>query len=223
MDPWRADPVRENQEFPADVEVPPYDDVSWTFGLIYGVDVIAIDDAAVLEHGSEAYDQSGQFLPAAELPLAGNVWVIPNYGQRELGPIRFALGDVPVLVAEAEFEAEGDSYPAGTLILDLDEMDREEVVKVLGASSLEVVSLQRMPIVASHELDLPRLGVYQSWTSTRSGRHCHIPIPPRPRVTAIFSARKTLPAVWVSMVWRRSMTLFAVAVRSLPWVRPACW
>lgn len=158
----------ENQEFPADVEVPPYDDVSWTFGLIYGVDVIAIDDDAVLELGAEAYDQSGQFLPAAELPVGGNVWVIPHHGQRELGPVRFALGDVPVLVAEAEFEAEGDSYPAGTLILDLDEMDREVVVKVLGASSLKVASLQSMPIVASHDLDLPRLGIYQSWTSTQN-------------------------------------------------------
>lgn len=158
----------ENQEFPDDVEVPPYDDVSWTFGLVYGVDVIAIEDVAVLEHRAEAYDQSEQFLPAADLPEGGDVWVIPNYGQRELGPMRFALGDVPVRVAEAEFEADGDSYPAGTLILDLNEVDRGLVANVLEASSLAVVSLSSMPEVASHEMDLPRLGVYQSWTSTQN-------------------------------------------------------
>lgn len=158
----------ENQEFPSDVEVPPYDDVSWTFGLVFGVDVTAIGDDAVLEHEATAFDQGGQFIANTDVPRGGNVWAIANRGQRELGPIRFALGDITVLAAEAEFEAGGDSYPAGSLLLDMRDVDREAVSQVLAASSLEIGRLRSMPDVASHELDLPRLGVYQSWTSTQN-------------------------------------------------------
>jgi len=158
----------ENQDFPSDVEVPPYDDVSWTFGLVYGAEVTAIDDVSVLEHAAVPFDQSAEFLPNATLPRGGDVWVIANYGQRELGPTRFALGDVPVLVAEEGFSAGGEDYPAGSLLLDFDELDREAVESVLAESNLSIDRLRRMPDVPTHEMDIPRLGVYQSWTSTQN-------------------------------------------------------
>jgi len=158
----------ENQDFPSDVEVPPYDDVSWTFGLVFGVEVEQIDDRSVLDHATESYDQSSAFLPLSDLPRGGNVWVIPNRGQRELGPARFALGTTVVLVAEEEFEVGRETYPAGSLLIDLDNADRDLLSEVLSDTNLVVESLRRMPDVATHELDLPRLGVYQSWTSTQN-------------------------------------------------------
>jgi len=158
----------ENQEFPSDVEVPPYDDVSWTFGLVFGVDVQAIEDETVLDHETEIFSQDEEFLSLTNTPRGGNVWVIPNYGQRELGPARFALGDIVVRIAEEEFDAGGDSYPAGSLLLDMDELDRDQIAAVLEETNLTIESLRRMPEVATHELDLPRLGVYQSWTSTQN-------------------------------------------------------
>ena len=158
----------ETQDFPSDVEVPPYDDVSWTFGLIYGVDVTAVEDDAILGHAAESFSSGDVFLPAADVPRGGDVWVIANHGQRELGPARFALGDVPVQVAEEGFAVQGDECPAGSLLLNLDDVDRERVARVLQETRLVVESLQRMPDVATHELDLPRLGVYQSWTSTQN-------------------------------------------------------
>lgn len=160
--------LMEKQDFPSDVEVPPYDDVSWTFGLIYGVDVKQIDEEEVLEHAAVSFEEGAEFLPSADVPNGGNVWIIPNKGQRELGPARFALGNIEVLVAEEEFEAGGDDYPAGSLILDMDELDRDQIASILEETSLSVESVRRMPDVATHELDLPRLGVYQSWTSSQN-------------------------------------------------------
>ncbi|PCJ27078.1 MAG: peptidase [SAR86 cluster bacterium] len=158
----------ENQDFPKDVEVPPYDDVSWTFGLVYGVDVEAIDDEDVLLHVADSFNQDEAFLSSTDLPRGNGIWVIPNNGQRELGPARFALGDMTVLVAEEEFEVGRDSYPAGSLLLDMNELDRDRVSAVLSETNLVVENLRRMPDVATHELDLPRLGVYQSWRSTQN-------------------------------------------------------
>tara|TARA_B100000959_G_scaffold274284_1_gene325963 strand:- start:38617 stop:41421 length:2805 start_codon:yes stop_codon:yes gene_type:complete len=158
----------EKQDFPSDVEVPPYDDVSWTFGLIYGVEVEPISDEAVLDHATTAFVEGDEFLPTATLPDEREVWIIPNHGQRELGPARFALGDIEVKVAEADFSAEGNDYPAGSLLIDSDNARSNAVADVLGNTNLTVRNLGAMPDVATHELDLPRLGVYQSWTSTQN-------------------------------------------------------
>ncbi|MBQ13078.1 MAG: peptidase [Gammaproteobacteria bacterium] len=158
----------ESQDFPSDIDVPPYDDVSWTFGLIYGVEVTAIDDEAILDHASNNFSQAEEFLATSDLPQSSEVWVIPNNGQRELGPVRFALGNIPVLIAEQEFEANGEQYPAGSLLLDMNELNSNTVGAVLRNSNLVVEGLQSLPDVATHEQDLPRLGVYQSWTSTQN-------------------------------------------------------
>ncbi|MDA1372611.1 MAG: M14 family zinc carboxypeptidase [Proteobacteria bacterium] len=158
----------EKQDFPSDVEVPPYDDVSWTFGLVYGVTVEPVDDEAILTHAAEPFVKGEDFLPATSLPGATDIWVIANHGQRELGPARFALGDIEVLVAEADFSAEGVEYPAGSLLVNMDNVRRNRVAETLEATNLVVENLSNMPDVATHELDLPRLGVYQSWTSTQN-------------------------------------------------------
>lgn len=163
-----AKTLMEKQDFPSDVEVPPYDDVSWTFGLIYGVDVVEIDDIDVLEHRGEAYEDGDQFLPKLSLPGGGNVWAIANNGQRELGPARFALGGTPVWIAEESFEARGSDFPAGSLIIDLSDANRDEIESVLAETRLEVTNIRSMPDVGMHEADLPRIGVYQSWTSTQN-------------------------------------------------------
>lgn len=166
-----AKTLLEKQDFPADVEVPPYDDVSWTFGLVYGVDVKAIEDEEVLALTDDLFDGETEFLPTASLPNGGNVWIVPNRGQRELGPTRFALGNIPVLVAETNFRIGREDFPAGSLIIDFssnDGIDRDAVRSVLGRSHVDVESVRRVPDVPTHELDLPRLGVYQSWTSTQN-------------------------------------------------------
>lgn len=161
--------LMENQEFPKDVEVPPYDDVSWTFGLVYGVDVKAIDDEAVLNQQVEPFIQDQDtFIASTQLPSSGGYWVIPNHAQRELGPARFALGNILVKVAEQDFKVARTTYPAGSLILDMNNLDADAVSKVLKDTHLVVERIGKLPDVATHEMDLPRLGVFQTWMSTQN-------------------------------------------------------
>jgi hypothetical protein len=163
-----AQNLLEKQKFPEDPLVPPYDDVAWTLGLLMGVEVRPVIEREVLEHASRPFGAEERFLDTAKLPWLGGVWIIPNRGQRELGPLRFALGDMPVLVAEQEFKAGRRRFPAGSLLLDLSNLDKDRLKKALEASTLEVASAMRMPDVATHELDLPRVAVYQSWTATQN-------------------------------------------------------
>lgn len=166
-----AKTLLEKQDFPSDVEVPPYDDVSWTFGLVYGVDVVPIDDPNIWVHASRRFNQGDEFIPNTQPPETTEIWVVANKGQQEFGPARFALGDIEVLVAEENFEANGTNYPAGSMLIeigDLSTRNRERVSAIFAETNLSVVNLATMPEVETHELDLPRLGVYQSWTSTQN-------------------------------------------------------
>ena len=166
-----AKTLLEKQDFPSDVEVPPYDDVSWTFGLVYGVEVIPIDDPNIWVHASRRFREGDEFLPKTETPEENQIWAIANHAQRELGPTRFALGDIEVLVAEESFEANGEEFPIGSFLIDIGDLNsrnQERANEVLANTSLPISNLTDMPQVATHELDLPRLGVYQTWTSTQN-------------------------------------------------------
>lgn len=166
-----AKTLLEKQNFPTDVEVPPYDDVAWTFGLVYGVDVIPIDDPNIWVHASRRFREGDEFLPKTEPPEEGQIWVITNHAQRELGPTRFALGDIEVLIAEESFEANNNEFPAGSFIIDMGDLNnrnRDHVRKILADTNLPISNLTSMPEVSTHELDLPRLGIYQAWSSTQN-------------------------------------------------------
>jgi hypothetical protein len=155
------------QDFPADAEHSPYDDVGWTLGLLLGVETHRIDDAAVLEVALDALDGDGPFAAGGEAPGRA-VWAIPHEGQRELGPFRFALGNVPVWAADSAFEANGRDFPAGTILIDRDSVPHETLEAALATRALDVVGLRRFPDVGRHRLDLPRIGLFQSWLSTQN-------------------------------------------------------
>ena len=156
------------QEFPADADHSPYDDVAWTLGLLLGVTTHRIDDAEVLEVALEPLQGAGPFAPGAELPRSRDVWAVPHVGQQGLGPFRFALGAVPVEAAGAPFEDGGRTYPAGTLLIEADAVTEEQLTQALANHALEVVSLRRMPDVVRHAVDLPRVAVFQSWRTTQN-------------------------------------------------------
>ena len=65
------------------------------------------------------------------MPRGSGYWVVANRGQRELGPVRFALGDLRVEIAEEPFTASGETCPAGSLIIERAEGRREEIERVL--------------------------------------------------------------------------------------------
>ena len=73
-----------------------------------------------------------------------------------------------MLIAEEAFESDKETYPAGSLLFDLEKNNREKLSRVLGASLLKVTSLRKLPEIKTHELDLPRLAVLHTWTDTQN-------------------------------------------------------
>lgn len=158
----------EKQDFPSDVEVPPYDDVAWTLGLHLGVDVEPIDEPAVLELDLPKLEPGDVPPFEIDLPDRAGVWVIPHEGQREIGPLRFALADVPMQSAAESFEHEKETFAPGALLVRGDDVDTPRLRDALTAHGLEAVALKSMPEITTHDLDVPRIALLQSWTSTQN-------------------------------------------------------
>jgi hypothetical protein len=155
------------QKYPIDkAPFEPYDVVAWALPFSYGVDVKPIEDEAVRQVPVE---------PAAR-PVAyrgsvsgqGPVYVVRDHGQEALLAARVRLSAFAVEVAEKAFTAGGTQYGAGSWVLRDQPRLRPALEAVAAELDLEVVSLAAAPDVPRHALDLPRLGLLQTWADTES-------------------------------------------------------
>lgn len=163
------------QRFPPDEPNPPYDDVAWTWPLLYGVDGARIDDEDVLAaamspaegpaagpgtiEGAAAAGGEGADGAAGE-----EVFLLADRGQNALLAARLLLGDHQVDAAEETFSHDGVDYPAGSWVV---LAPRDAVESVAAATGLSFAASTSVPSVPRHLVDLPRLGVLHTWTSTQ--------------------------------------------------------
>jgi len=152
----------EEQKFPADEPNPPYDDVAWTWPLLFGVDGARCDDKAILEAAMSAV--AGPVPVAGEVVGKGSVYLLRDTGQNALLAARVRLGRAKVEAAEESFEHGGTHYPAGSWIVSASAAAVGEVATKLG---LTFAGAAEAPDVRRHVVDLPRLGVLHTWTSTQ--------------------------------------------------------
>lgn len=158
----------DKQKFPEDVDVPPYDDVAWTLGLLRGVDTHFVNDAEILEADMRAATSGADVYDTNSLPRRANYYVVPHKAQEGLGELRFALASANMMAAITEVQAGGETYPAGSIFIEADSVDRDALNEVVGRTLLEVDGVSRLPdedeLVA---LEVPRIGLLHSWVSTQ--------------------------------------------------------
>ena len=152
----------EEQKFPADEPNPPYDDVAWTFPLIYGVESAKIDDRSIYSAPMEPVEEN--VTPPGAVTGTGDIFLLRDTGQTSLLEARLILADHQVDAAEAAFQAEGVRYPAGSWIV---QAPREAVEQAASRLGLSFTAVATPPDVRRHLLDLPRLGLLHTWTSTQ--------------------------------------------------------
>ena len=157
----------EEQEFPADEPNPPYDDVAWTWPLLFGVEGKRIDDKAVLaasmEPAGEDLAPPGR-VSGDEADAAAGIFLLRDSGQSALLAARVLLGSHQVDAAEVPFEVRGTRYPAGSWIV---QAPAEAVREVAAKTGLDFAAAAVLPEVRRHVVDLPRLGLLHTWTDTQ--------------------------------------------------------
>jgi hypothetical protein len=157
----------DTQNFPRGSDAP-YDDTGWTLPYLHNVEAHKVEDPALLRAPMV------RLLEPIVLPggLEGEgqpFYVLNNTTDDNFTVFRFKIGDVRVRAAEAAFEAGDMSYNAGSFIIPADGNPRnladrlEDAARDLG---LTVRGIDQEPEVATHPVEVPRVGLIHTWVST---------------------------------------------------------
>jgi hypothetical protein len=154
------------QEFPADAEHMPYDDISWALPMHYGVETIAVDDPGVLTIELEAVTEPVR--AEGTVDGSGPVYLLRDVGQEAFLAARYRLADFEIEVAEEGFTVGGVGYPAGSWVLPAQAGLAEEVAEVARELGLDFESAATTPSAPRHRVEVPRIGVWVPWADTDS-------------------------------------------------------
>ncbi len=155
----------EEQKFPADEPNEPYDDIAWTWPLLYGVDGSKIDDKKVLDAAIARMEPvTTDVSLAGRVEGEGDLFLLADTGQNALLRARLKLGTNQVDAAEAAFEVNGIKYPPGSWIV---QAPREAVEDLAARLALTFRAVATIPDVRRHVVDLPRVALLHTWTSTQ--------------------------------------------------------
>lgn len=149
----------------------PYDDTGWTLGALRNVITLPVADSSVL--GQPLTLLTDDVRPRGTLAGADGphaAILVPATTESNLTVFRFRLRQVRMYAAEDSFTVAGRSFPAGTVIIPLAGAPRDaerQVAAAIDSLGLAAVAAREVPSVARHELDVPRVGLVHSWTSTQ--------------------------------------------------------
>ncbi len=141
----------------------PYDDTGWTFPLMRNLTVLEVTDSAILR--APMTPITADVTAPGGVHGTGNVIVVANNQDNTLVTFRFQHPELRMRAAEAPFDAAGQHFDAGALIIaDASAAQLDPALRKLGLSGWAVASA---PSVAAHDLTVPRIGFVHSWTSTQ--------------------------------------------------------
>ena len=154
------------QAFPSDAPHLPYDDVSWSLPLHFGVRVVRVDD----ERGrAVAVDPvAADVTVEGRVTGEGPIFLLADRGQEALLAARHRLSGFRVEIAEAEFTTGGAPYPAGSWILPAQDGVAAAVRRVAAELGLEFASAASAPAVPRHDAPPARIGLFVPWADTDS-------------------------------------------------------
>ncbi|HEU5208522.1 MAG TPA: M14 family zinc carboxypeptidase [Longimicrobiales bacterium] len=156
------------QDFPEDAEHPPYDDIAWTLGYLYGVDVEPVDDPGIFEWDDLAL-LTDTVAYAGGVRGNGSIHVAAHTGQGELLPALYWLAEngqgATAEVARSAFTVGRDSFPAGSLVIS--GASRDVAQQLAQRFGVDLVATNRAPNVPRHAADVPRVAVYHTWYNTQ--------------------------------------------------------
>jgi hypothetical protein len=152
----------EKQVYP-DPSLRTYDDAAWTMGLMTRTDVIESSDHALLD---VPVDLIGKYDPQGSLSGAASAnYAVLDNGSANMITLRYRLKDVPVRIAEENFQAGSVSIPPGSFIVPGNARQKlKDAVEPLGLKAVALPNASGMP---THNSNLPRLALFSTWGSTQ--------------------------------------------------------
>ena len=148
-----------------------YDDTGWTLGALRNVKTLRVMDTSILNAPMTKVD--GEVKSAATVKGSGPALIIAHTTDNPLASLRFRFPNVAMEAAEAPFEAEGQKFRAGSVIIKSGGQDVQSVARELGLSA---VAAAAAPNVKTHPLSAPRIAILHNWQATQNDGWFRIPL-----------------------------------------------
>jgi hypothetical protein len=142
----------------------PYDDTGWTFQYMRNLVIKPVTDKALLAQPMALLTKAA--VAPGGIEGTGPVVIVPHTTDNSLVTFRFKHADVKMSAAQAEFEAAGRTFGAGSFIIE--NADRAKLDPTLTQLGLSGFAVAAAPAVAKHDLDVPRIGYVHSWSNTQN-------------------------------------------------------
>jgi hypothetical protein len=147
---------------PDDPQKSPYDDTGWTFGELFGIQVLRITDTKVL---SAAMELAKDVRAPGGVKGDGSIFAINNTAEPTLATLRYKLKDASMDAAEEPFDAGGTRFNRGSIVIH--GVSRADLDKAAGAAGLQAVALGAVPSVKTHPVRAARVAYVHTWLSTQ--------------------------------------------------------
>jgi hypothetical protein len=158
------------QAFPPDATYEPYDDVSWSLPVHYGLEAKRIDDAKVMDASLVSLTPLAKgFAVAGTVSGAGPVYLLKDSGQEGLLALRARLSGFRVEIAEKAFKAGEKDYPAGSWVIAEQKGLADALRRAAAELAVDFDGVAALPEgVARHESRMPRVAVWHTWEDTEA-------------------------------------------------------
>jgi hypothetical protein len=156
------------QNYPAEAKFPPYDDIAWTLGLLYGVDVNAEDTVKYSSSDLKLVEEDVVY--TGTLEGEGNTYVLDYQAQNTVLPAMYWLKSqnkkASMVVLDTASVLEGDTLGAGAILFQ--GMTAQQAQSLNTDFGLDLQATGTAPSVEKqHEVSLPRVAIYHTWFSTQ--------------------------------------------------------
>lgn len=157
------------QAFSKEAKFPPYDDIAWTLGYLYGVDVRAEDSLKFLRTNLKPVTEDARY--EGTVKGTGTTYALHYKAQNNLLPALYWLraqhSVAAATIADTAFALEGtkDTLAAGSVLF---KNLSSDAAKGLATKFGLQLTATKAPIAArQHKVNLPRVAIYHTWYNTQ--------------------------------------------------------
>jgi hypothetical protein len=159
-----ADALLDRQYWaPDDPQKHPYDDTGWSFSELFDVKVVRLVDQAILRTKMEPADIENA---SGKLAGTGSLFAVADTGQTSLLALVYALKGAHVEVVEKAFDAEGNHFGTGSLLIT--QIDESSLRAALRKFAIDAVRISAPLAVSAHPVATPRIALLHSWLATQT-------------------------------------------------------
>lgn len=155
------------QNYPKEAKFPPYDDIGWTLGLNYGVDVTTQDSLKYNRNDLKMLTQDVKYV--GEITGNGSNYLLKYRAQNTVLPALYWIKSqnkkAKLIITDEQQILGADTLPAGSLVFR--EITKAQADQIRNQFALDLMGSSSTPGGKQHEVVLPRVAIYHSWFNTQ--------------------------------------------------------